>query len=157
ERLSYSATPPDFGALVIQRRRWANGGLLILPRLLRYALKPPLDWRRLLEALIRLPTLLSAAISGFCVPILVLYPFNDRLITLWSLAAALPSYLLFGGAVLRAGYGWRGLPRVYALNLLLVPVLLGGRVQSLRQAWSGEAVPFRRTPKIAGRTSAPPA
>jgi cellulose synthase/poly-beta-1,6-N-acetylglucosamine synthase-like glycosyltransferase len=24
ERLSYSATPPDFGALVIQRRRWAN-------------------------------------------------------------------------------------------------------------------------------------
>ena len=31
ERLSYSATPPDFGALVIQRRRWANGGLIILP------------------------------------------------------------------------------------------------------------------------------
>ena len=33
ERLSYSATPPDFGSLVIQRRRWANGGLLILPKL----------------------------------------------------------------------------------------------------------------------------
>ena len=31
ERLSYSATPPDFGSLSIQRRRWANGGLLILP------------------------------------------------------------------------------------------------------------------------------
>ena len=36
ERLAYSATPPDFGALLIQRRRWANGGLLILPKLLRY-------------------------------------------------------------------------------------------------------------------------
>ena len=36
ERLAFSATPPDFGALLIQRRRWANGGLLILPKLLRY-------------------------------------------------------------------------------------------------------------------------
>ena len=35
ERLSYSATPPDFGSLCIQRRRWANGGLLILPKLRR--------------------------------------------------------------------------------------------------------------------------
>ncbi|MDG0809220.1 glycosyltransferase family 2 protein [Cohnella rhizosphaerae] len=26
ERLSYSATPPDFGSLIVQRRRWANGG-----------------------------------------------------------------------------------------------------------------------------------
>ena len=34
ERLSYSATPPDFGSLCIQRQRWANGGLLILPKLL---------------------------------------------------------------------------------------------------------------------------
>ena len=33
ERLSYSATPPDFGSLCIQRRRWANGGLIILPKL----------------------------------------------------------------------------------------------------------------------------
>src|SRR5207302_1585859 len=31
ERLSYSATPPDFGSLCIQRRRWADGGLIVLP------------------------------------------------------------------------------------------------------------------------------
>ena len=36
DRLSYSATPPDFGALVIQRRRWSNGGLLLLPKLFRH-------------------------------------------------------------------------------------------------------------------------
>src|SRR5437762_4320534 len=36
ERLAFSATPPDFGSLLIQRRRWANGGLLILPKLIRY-------------------------------------------------------------------------------------------------------------------------
>ena len=29
----YSATPPDFGSLRIQRQRWANGGLLILLKL----------------------------------------------------------------------------------------------------------------------------
>jgi hypothetical protein len=33
ERLAYSATPPDFGSLCIQRQRWANGGLLILSKL----------------------------------------------------------------------------------------------------------------------------
>src|SRR5699024_6329649 len=32
EVLAYSATPSDFGALVIQRRRWACGGLLVLPK-----------------------------------------------------------------------------------------------------------------------------
>ncbi|WP_282405036.1 glycosyltransferase family 2 protein, partial [Pseudomonas sp. PS02285] len=36
ERLSYSMTPSDFGALVVQRRRWANGGLLMLSSLRRY-------------------------------------------------------------------------------------------------------------------------
>src|ERR1700761_1942466 len=35
ERLAYSATPPDFGSLAIQRHRWSNGGLLIVPKLLR--------------------------------------------------------------------------------------------------------------------------
>ena len=35
ERLAYSATPPDFGSLCIQRHRWANGGLLIIPKLVR--------------------------------------------------------------------------------------------------------------------------
>ncbi len=33
ERLAFSATPSDFGALAIQRRRWANGGLIIFPSL----------------------------------------------------------------------------------------------------------------------------
>jgi cellulose synthase (UDP-forming) len=41
ERLSYSTTPPDFGALSIQRRRWANGGLLILAKLSRTGRNAP--------------------------------------------------------------------------------------------------------------------
>ena len=35
ERLSYSATPPDFGALCVQRQRWSNGGLIMIPRLFK--------------------------------------------------------------------------------------------------------------------------
>jgi cellulose synthase/poly-beta-1,6-N-acetylglucosamine synthase-like glycosyltransferase len=156
ERLSYSTTPADFGALVIQRRRWANGGLLILPKLLRYAFQRPRSIRKLLACLIRIPTLTSAAIGGIGLPILLLYPFEDDLISLWMPVAALPYYLLYGRDMIRAGYSWRDLPRVYALNLLLIPVQLGGTMQSLRQAISGQPLPFRRTPKIAGRTAVSP-
>jgi hypothetical protein len=45
--------------------------------------------------------------------------------------------------------------RVYALNLLLVPVNLGGVLRSLRQAWSGRKAPFGRTPKVRERTATP--
>src|SRR3989442_14260082 len=38
ERMAFSATPPDFGALLIQRRRWANGGFPFLPKLLPFPL-----------------------------------------------------------------------------------------------------------------------
>src|SRR6266487_1671287 len=53
ERLAYSATPPDFGSLLIQRRRWANGGLIILPKLLRYLLRGPSRARKAVEGFFR--------------------------------------------------------------------------------------------------------
>src|SRR5438132_1527835 len=58
ERLAYSATPPDFGALLIQRRRWATGGLLILPNVFRYLRARP-SLRRFCEAVIRTQYILS--------------------------------------------------------------------------------------------------
>ena len=60
-RLSYSATPSDFGALVVQRRRWANGGLIILPKALRYLARGPLRWAKLAEAFLRVHYLGSVA------------------------------------------------------------------------------------------------
>jgi hypothetical protein len=45
--------------------------------------------------------------------------------------------------------------RIYALNLLLLPVHLGGAMKSVQQLITGEKIPFRRTPKVLGRTSAP--
>ena len=55
-----------------------------------------------------------------------------------------------------AGFWRRGeILRVFALNLLLVPVLLMGTLKSLRQAWNGEKSPFTRTPKVLERTQVP--
>src|SRR5699024_8170944 len=63
ERLSYSATPPDFGSLVVQRRRWANGGLLIMPKLWKQARerRHDRDPMRLREILLRVNYMSSIA------------------------------------------------------------------------------------------------
>jgi hypothetical protein len=44
---------------------------------------------------------------------------------------------------------------VYALNWLLLPVNIAGVLKSLQQGLTGKKIPFSRTPKVAGRTSAP--
>jgi len=56
---AYSATPPDFGTLLIQRRRWVNGGLLVLPRLARYAIAGPRHLATPIELPMRLHYLAS--------------------------------------------------------------------------------------------------
>jgi cellulose synthase/poly-beta-1,6-N-acetylglucosamine synthase-like glycosyltransferase len=154
-RLSYSATPPDYGSLIIQRRRWANGGLLILPRLLSYALRSPWSTRRLKDAVIRTPNLTSAASSGFFFSIFLLLPVEDDIVPPWMAAIAFPSLLLTGYGLVRAGYRWTDLFLVQALNVLLAPINLAGTIQSLRQAVTGRQIPFARTPKMVGRTRAP--
>src|SRR5256885_10901027 len=44
-----------------------------------------------------------------------------------------------------------------AWNAMLRPVNSAGAVSSTRQLWTGGKIPFQRTPKIQGRTSAPAA
>ena len=154
-RLSYSATPVDFGALLIQRRRWANGGLLILPKLVCYTLRWPWYPDRIAKLFARLPSLMAPSVAGIGMPILLLFRFDDSIVPLWLPLLALTYYLLYGLDLKRAGYQWSDVPRVYALNLLLIPVQFGGTLESLRQAMSGRPIPFRRTPKITGRTRVP--
>jgi hypothetical protein len=55
----------------------------------------------------------------------------------------------------QCGYRPSNFLRVYALNLLLLPVHLGGVLKSLHQAITGRRTPFGRTPKVIGRTAAP--
>lgn len=156
ERLAYSATPPDFGSLVIQRARWANGGLIILPKLLRYLLTGPDRLRKLHEGFFRLHYLTSIAGVNFGLMALLAYPFPEALQSVWLPLTAAPYYLLYTRDLWLTGYGRAAdIVRVYALNLLLLPVNLGGVLRSLHQAWKGHRIAFRRTPKIAGRTRAP--
>ena len=154
-RLAYSATPQDFGALVIQRRRWANGGLIILPKLLRYLNASAQRIRKMPEALMRVHYLTSLTGVSLGMVILLGYPFEQNMRSWWLVLTALPYYLLYGRDLARSGYRWADLPRVWALNLLLIPVHLGGIVKSLHQACTGQQTPFVRTPKVSGRTIAP--
>jgi cellulose synthase/poly-beta-1,6-N-acetylglucosamine synthase-like glycosyltransferase len=157
ERLAYSATPTDFGSLIIQRRRWSNGGLIILPDLLRMCVgvggsrRPGIG-----EAMMRIYYLVSPAAANLSLLALLVYPFDLALAGIWLPLSAAPYYFLYGRDLVRNGYRLSDLARVCALNLLLVPVNLAGVLASLRQACTGKKSPFARTPKIAGRTATPP-
>lgn len=154
-RLAYSATPVDYGSLLIQRRRWANGGLIILPKLLRHIVRN-IGLKKMAGAFVRIHYLLSIAISSAGVLLLILYPFDQVMKTMWLPLTALPYFYLYGRDLKLSGYGRRDLFRVYALNLMLIPVNLGGVIKSLHQGLTGKKIDFCRTPKISGRTASPP-
>lgn len=153
ERLAYSATPPDFGSLVIQRARWANGGLIILPKLLEFLGRAPKRPAAAAGALLQIHYLTSLALTPLSVLLLLSIPFSAELMTPAMPLAALPYFVLYARDLALAGYRpIRDLLRAYALNLLLIPVHLTGAVTSIRQLVAGTKIPFRRTPKISGRT-----
>jgi cellulose synthase (UDP-forming) len=155
-RLCYSATPSDFGSLIIQRRRWSNGGLLIVPSILHYVFQWPWSFTKFADGLLRIQNMFSAAISGIAPCILVGLCFDDGLMPLWLPLVALPYFIQYGSDLVLAGYRWRDLPGVYALTTcLLLPVYLAGTWHSIRQIISGRLIPFKRTPKIADRTHTP--
>ncbi len=156
ERLAFSATPPDFGSLLIQRRRWANGGLLILPKLVRY-LAGRRSWAAAIrEGFMQCHYLTSLAVANAGLLLILALSFDDSTRARWLPLTALPYFALYARDLQRSGYRASDVFRVYALNLMLIPVHLGGVFQSLRQAWTGRKSPFGRTPKIKGRTIAPP-
>jgi cellulose synthase (UDP-forming) len=155
ERLAFSATPPDFGSLLIQRRRWANGGLLILPKLLAYLGRHLSRGRRVTEGLVRCHYLISITTANVGLLVVLALPLGDRVETLWLPLTALPYYLLYARDLCRIGYPPTDVLRVYALNLLLIPVNLAGIFKSLHQACTRRKADFGRTPKIKGKTVAP--
>lgn len=153
ERLAYSATPPDFGSLVIQRGRWANGGLIIFPKLLSFLRCTPKQPGTIPQALLQIHYLTSLAFAPLSVLLLLAIPFSPEVMTPWMGLAALPYFALYLRDLQLTGYRpLRDLLRIYALNLLLIPVHLTGAITSIRQAIAGTKIPFRRTPKVSGRT-----
>lgn len=153
-RMAYSATPADYGSLLIQRRRWANGGLLILPKLLRSYLRRGLRGR-VGETAMRVHYLVSTSAVTIALLALMTLPFSPAVPT-WLLAATcVPYFALYLRDLRLIGRRRRDILAVYALNLLLIPVQLGGILTSLHQALTGRRIPFGRTPKVHDRTAAP--
>lgn len=130
-----------------------NGGLIILPKLLRYLWREVPRKGLLAEAAVRIHYLLSPTLANAGVLILLLYSFELSLRNYWLPLTALPYFALYGRDMVLLGYKWWDLLRVYALNLLLIPVNLGGVVKSLQQAVTGRQTPFGRTPKVVHRTA----
>ncbi|MFI5061979.1 MAG: glycosyltransferase family 2 protein [Actinomycetales bacterium] len=157
ERLSYSATPPDFGSLIVQRRRWANGGLLIMPKL----------WRQLrerkrrgeivsrTELMLRVNYMASIAWASFGLIFLLAYPYDGRLLSPVVLLAALPYFIAMASDLRYAGYKGSDVFRIYGFNLILLPVNLAGVLKSIQQSLTGKKIPFVRTPKVKNRTASP--
>ncbi|MCB1001682.1 MAG: glycosyltransferase family 2 protein [Acidimicrobiales bacterium] len=157
ERLSYSATPPDFGSLVVQRRRWANGGLIIMPKLFALVRQQSRQGvrGRVMETFLRLNYLASIAWATAGLMLLLAYPFDDRLLSPLVVAAALPYFLAQAADLRSCGYKRTDALRIYGFNLLLLPVNLAGVLKSINQAVTGRKTAFARTPKVRSRTTAP--
>lgn len=155
ERLAFSATPHDFGALLIQRRRWSNGGLVILPSLFGFLCKKTFGLSWLAQAFLRIHYLASPALASAGILTLMLVPLDDQAISPWLPATALTYFFAYACDLRRHGYRRRDILGVYALNMVLLPVVFGGVLKSLDQILRGVPTPFARTPKIAGCTGIP--
>lgn len=155
ERLSYSATPPDFGALCVQRERWANGGLIIMPKVFRLMWARKGSGATLFEGFLRLTYLMGVLWAGLGLVTLLFYPFDDALVSGWALMAALPYFAALATDLRRSGYRRRDILGVYGMNLMLLPINTVGALKSIAQAIGGSVVTFARTPKVRTRTVAP--
>ncbi len=158
ERMSYSATPPDFGSLCIQRRRWANGGLLIMPKLRRQsrARRAQGQRTRFSELFLRGNYMASIAWSSASLLILLAFPFAATLISPLLGLVALPYFVAMASDLRYCGYKRLDVLRVYGFNLVLLPVNLAGTLSSIVQGITASKAPFARTPKVRNRTVAPP-
>jgi cellulose synthase (UDP-forming) len=157
ERLSYSATPADFGALCVQRQRWANGGLLVLPRLLALARRQDGRSRRAVavEIFLRLSYLASISWASVGLWLLLFYPFDQQLLSRYAVLTAVPYFVALSTDLRRCGYKRFDVVRLYGLNMMLLPVNTVGALRSIGQAIGGQKSAFARTPKVRKRTVTP--
>lgn len=157
ERLAYSATPPDFGSLCIQRQRWANGGLLILAKLRRQmkARRERGEQNRFGEIFLRVNYMASIFWSSSCLLVMLAYPFNEGLLSPLLYGVSAPYFVVMASDLRYCGYRRSDILRIYGFNLILLPVNLSGSFASILQLVTGEKSAFKRTPKVRDRTTAP--
>lgn len=155
ERMTFSATPADFGSLLIQRRRWANGGLIILPKLIHYTWHAKKDLRLLKELFMRFNYLALTTLCVVVTMMLLFYTFSPRYSTPLLLWANVPLLLLLARDFRNCGYKYLDALRMCAMNLMLFPVILAGVLKQFQQMITRKKIPFGRTPKVKDRTAAP--
>jgi hypothetical protein len=105
--------------------------------------------------MIRLHYLITIGAASLATLLLLVCPFDKSLDTIWLPLTAVPYYFLYGRDLVKIGYRKRDLLAVYALNVMLIPIHLGGVFMSLYQAVTRKKIPFGRTPKVKERTCAP--
>ena len=158
ERLSYSATPPDFGSLCIQRQ--------------------PLGQRRPADPLQAAPPVRASAgpraggsgsascsCAGTTWPpspgarpassILLAFPFSAALISPLLGLIALPYFAAMASDLRYCGYKRLDVLRIYGFNLVLLGVNLAGTLSSIVQGITASKSAFARTPKVRDRTVVP--
>lgn len=155
ERLAYFSSPPDFGSLLIQRRRWANGGILLIPMLLRYIWRAPKTLALLRELAVRADYLTWGPVGCLTGILMAAIHFGDLMNSAWLILLPMPSLLLQLRTLKAEGYRYSDALRLHAFGIMLGPVLMGGVLKSFQQALTGRKIPFARTPKIPTRTAAP--
>ncbi len=136
----FSATPADFGSLLIQRRRWANGGLLILPKLLRYVWSAPKNLRLLQELFMRFNYLAMTTLSVAVLYLFAFYSFSPRLSTPLLIYANIPLLFLYARDLKVCGYRYSDVFRVMSLNLMLLPIITAGVLKQVQQILTGRAM-----------------
>jgi hypothetical protein len=87
--------------------------------------------------------------------LLLAFPFDSRLLSPVVVIAALPYFLAMASDFRSMGYKRSDVFRVYAFNLILLPVNLSGTIKSLQQAAAKSKIAFARTPKVKNRTATP--
>lgn len=155
ERLAYFSSPPDFGSLLIQRRRWANGGILLLPSMLRYFARKRFGVAWMKEFFVRFDYLTWGPVGVAMGFLMASVHFGELLHSPWIMLTPLPCLVLQLRTLKQEGYRYSDALRLSAFGVMLGPVLMGGVLKSLQQAITGRKIPFARTPKIPSRTAAP--
>jgi len=155
ERLSYRATPPDFGSLVAQRRRRAGGGLIILPRIRDVVLARRVRGQRVdpVGVMLRVDHLGSTAWTCLAAILLLLLPAAVAPVSPLLLVTAAPFLAVRAADLRRVGHEPVDVLWVQALDLALLPVDLAGVLTSLRQAAArGRTTGLRRSRQAAPRS-----
>jgi cellulose synthase (UDP-forming) len=153
--LAYSATPADFGALAIQRKRWATGGLILFVDLLRAYGTKRAPLAALPELVLRAHYLIAPLIGNTAIFLLMIWSAEANQSLLWLPFFMLPYFVLYAYDLQRLGYRRRDLFGICALNLMLLPINLAGILATLRQIVTGHKGSFARTPKTVARNAVP--